>query len=210
MQKLLAVSVIRNELDKVIFGSTKRSDSFRSCLHENFHEGQGRKWNCPHSQKIKIQLIFRHENWCKNFRLRRAVGLRDVEESKSLLVASKSPKLRLTFSRARKPTGLCMLDRIQVGVHRRGVHCGPHARGPLSYGPPPESYQAYMGQTNLSVVIDCSVRLHWGDEWNESAEPSFRKFRHHRRLDGRQLSGSIATVILSETYRFFCRMLSAG
>ena len=65
-----------------------------------------------------------------------------------------------------------MLDRIQVGVHTRGVHCGPHARGPvppasraegargpgarvhergahsgpLSYGPPPESYQAYMGR----------------------------------------------------------------
>ena len=27
--------------------------------------------------------------------------------------------------------GPCVLVRIQVGVHRRGVHCGPHARGPV-------------------------------------------------------------------------------
>ena len=41
-----------------------------------------------------------------------------------------------------------MLDRIQVGVHERGAHSGP-----LSYGPPPESYQAYMGRTSYWLIL---------------------------------------------------------
>ena len=33
-------------------------------------------------------------------------------------------------------------------VHERGAHSGP-----LSYGPPPESYQAYMGPRHLDIQI---------------------------------------------------------
>ena len=80
-----------------------------------------------------------------------------------------------------------MLDRIQVGVHRRWVHCarGPvppasraegarspgarvHERGahsgPLSYGPPPESYQAYMGQNFYPILHIGSTPLGLGGE----------------------------------------------
>ena len=50
--------------------------------------------------------------------------------------------------------GPCMLDRIQVGVYGSGAHSGP-----LSHGPPPESYQAYMGLFNdggeTSQSVNC-------------------------------------------------------
>ena len=87
-----------------------------------------------------------------------------------------------------------MLDRIQVGVHGRGVHCGPHARGPvppglareaggtgprawgpqwtpLPWDPPPESYQAYMGQ-----------RSRWCADWLMAKLPAMgeiTKFLRH-------------------------------
>ena len=105
-------------------------------------------------------------------------GARGSTASSKSNAARDSKHQRVRLSTLIRCGGPCMLDRIQVGVHRRGVHCGPHAcgpvppasraegargpgarvhergahSGPLSYGPPPESYQAYMDPVDTVVT----------------------------------------------------------
>ena len=60
------------------------------------------------------------------------------------------------------PTGPCTLDRMQMEVHRRGVHCGPHNRGPV---PPASRAEGVQGRGHGFTSVGPTVDISQGGLW---------------------------------------------